>query len=325
MKIDAHIHVAADAPQAIAFMDEIGVKFLNIAVACGSGWREQYFRPFADLAEKDGEHFAWCTSFDLPVFPDPDYADRTIAELDRDFAKGAVACKVWKNIGMELKDEDGQFVQIDHPIFSPILEHLEREGHTLIAHLGEPLACWQPLDPGNPHYGYYSQNLEWHLYGRSGFPSHGEIIAARDRVLERHPGLKFVGAHLGSLEFDVSEIAARFDRYPNFLVDTSERLGDLMCQDPDKVRAFFLEYSDRILFGTDIVMLEPFSTLSPETVTRRCEEMREVFNAWFQYLETNQSVSHVGQSSPGIHLPESVLNRVYLENAAAAFPGIVTP
>mgnify|MGYP001819055332 CR=1 FL=1 len=259
MKIDAHVHVSADVPDAIALMDEVGVKFLNIAVAHGSGWRERYHRPFSGLARRDGEHFAWCTSFDLPVFPDPDYADRTIAELDRDFTNGAVACKVWKNIGMDLKDENGQFVQIDHPIFQPILSHLEREERTLIAHLGEPLACWLPLDPGNPHYGYYSQNPEWHLYGRSDYPSHTEIIAARDRILERHPQLKFVGAHLGSLEFDVSEIAARFDRHPNFMVDTSARLGDLMCQDPGKVRSFFLEYSDRILFGTDIVMLEPFT------------------------------------------------------------------
>ena len=323
MKIDAHIHVTADTPQAVAFMEEIGVKFLNISVTHGDDWRERYYRRFSSLAGRDRIHFAWCTSFDLPRFPQPDYAERVIEGLDDDFANGAVACKVWKNIGMELKDEDGQFVQIDHPIFKPILDHLEREERTLIAHLGEPLACWQPLDPGNPHFGYYSQNPEWHLYGRPDFPAHTEIIAARDRILERHPKLKFVGAHLGSLEFDVAEIAARFDRYPNFLVDTSARLGDLMCQDPDKVRAFFLEYSDRILFGTDIVMLEPFSNLSPEKLTTRCDEMRKEYEAWFQYFETDRLTSHAGQSSAGIHLPESVLNRIYLENATAAFPGIV--
>jgi hypothetical protein len=323
MKIDAHIHVAADDTRATGFMDEIGLKFLNIAVAHGDDWRERYYHTFSDLAREDGDHFAWCTTFDLPAFPDPDYADRTIAGLDHDFANGALACKVWKNIGMELKDQGGQFVQIDHPMFEPILSYLEREERTLIAHLGEPLACWQPLDPGNPHYGYYSQHPKWHLYGRTEFPSHAEIIAARDRILGRHPGLRFVGAHLGSLEFDVSEIAARFDRYPNFMVDTSARLGDLMCQDPDKVRAFFLDYSDRILFGTDIVMLETFSRLSSEEIAARCNEMRTEYDTWFQYFESDRETSHVAQSSPGIHLPEHVLNRIYFKNAAAAFPGLV--
>ena len=323
MKIDAHIHVTADDPVAIAFMEEIGVKFLNISVTHGDDWRECYYRRFSSLARRDRKHFAWCTSFDLPRFPDPDYAERVIEGLDDDFANGAVACKIWKNIGMELKDEDEQFVQIDHPIFKPILDHLEREERTLIAHLGEPLACWQPLDPGNPHYGYYSQNPEWHLYGRSDFPTHTEIITARDRILERHPGLKFVGAHLGSLEFDVTELARRFDRYPNFAVDVSARLGDLMCQDPEKVRTFFLEYSDRILFGTDIVMLEPFSSLDADTVTRRCEEMRQVYDDYFQYFETDRLTAHAGQSSSGINLPESVLHRFYFENALAFYPGIM--
>ncbi|RKX31363.1 MAG: amidohydrolase [Verrucomicrobia bacterium] len=323
MKIDAHIHVTADAPQAIAFMEDLGIKFLNISVTHGDDWRDHYYRRFSALAENDQEHFAWCTSFDLPRFPDPAYAERVIAGLDEDFSNRAVACKIWKNIGMEVLDENGCFVQIDHPIFRPILDYMEREGRTMIAHLGEPLACWQPLDPGNPHYGYYSQYPEWHLYGRSDFPSHTEIIAARDRILERHPKLRFVGAHLGSLEHDVTEVADRFDRYPNFAVDVSARLGDLMCQDPEKVRAFFLKYPDRILFGTDIVMPDPFSSLDPDTVTLRCEEMRQVYDTYFQYFETDRLTTHVGQSSTGINLPESVLNRFYLENASAFYPDIL--
>ena len=57
-----------------------------------------------------GEHYAWCTTFDLPRPGEADYAGRAIAELDADFADGAVACKIWKNVGMELKDERGRYV-----------------------------------------------------------------------------------------------------------------------------------------------------------------------------------------------------------------------
>lgn len=325
MKIDAHIHVAADSSSAIEVMDTHGLKFLNIAVAYGDDWRDRYHRPFASLARDDPRHFAWCTSFDLPTLPDEDFAKRTIESLEQDFAHGAVACKVWKNIGMELKDEAGRFVQIDHPVFEPILDHLEHTGRTLIAHLGEPLACWLPLDPGNPHYGYYSQNLEWHLHGRSDVPSHGEIIAARDRVLERHPKLKFVGAHLGSLEYDVDELARRFSLYPNLSVDVSARLGDLMNQDPEKVRQFFIKFADRLLFGTDIVMLKPFSGLSETNAAAQIQELEETYAAWFQYFETCRPTSWVGQSSTGIALPGPVLDRFYRENAIRCFPGIENP
>lgn len=322
MRIDAHIHVTADAPEATDFMAAADLKFLNISVAFDNDWRRDYHEPFSGLALRDPGRFAWSTSFDLPGFPDLDYAERTIAGLERDFGNGAVACKVWKNIGMELKDDTGRYVQIDHPVFTPILDYLEREERTLIAHLGEPLACWQPLDPKNPHYDYYSQNPEWHMHGRSGFPSHTEIIAARDRVLERHPRLQFVGAHLGSLEYDVAEVADRFERFPSFSVDVSARLGDLMNQDPAKVRAFFLKYPDRIVFGTDIVMLEPFSQLSPEIRADRVEELSKTYEAWFRFFETNEVATLWGQAAPGIRLPTKVLDLFYRDNAIRLYPGI---
>ena len=63
----------------------------------------------------------------------------------------------------------------------------------LLAHLAEPIAAWLPLDPESVHYRYYSNNPEWHVYGREGFPSHETILAARDRILEKHPRLTVIG------------------------------------------------------------------------------------------------------------------------------------
>ena len=105
------------------------------------------------------------------------------------------------------------------------------------------------------------------MFNKPDFPSHEQLIAARDNVLAKHPTLRFIGAHLGSLEFDVDEVAARLARYPNFAVDISARLGDLAIQDSAKVRQFFLDYPDRILFGTDIVMRQPPSSMSPSEKT----------------------------------------------------------
>src|SRR2546423_1885391 len=84
----------------------------------------------------------------------------------------------------------------------------------------------------------------------SDLPSHQELIAARDAVAAQHPTLRVVGAHLGSLEYDVDEIARRFDQHPNFVVDISARLTDFALQDTAKVRRFCIQYQERILWGT---------------------------------------------------------------------------
>ena len=51
-----------------------------------------------------------------------------------------------------------------------------------------------------------------------------------------------IGAHIGSLEYDVDEVAKRLDTYPNFHVEVSARTRDLTRQPSSKVRAFFLKY-----------------------------------------------------------------------------------
>ncbi len=176
------------------------------------------------------QRFPFASTFDLTRRDDPDYVDQVKRWLDASFEKGAVMVKIWKEVGMEIKDRQGRFILPDDPLFDPVYAFLTERNKPLLAHLAEPLEAWLPLDPQGVHYGYYSKNPEWHLYGRAGFPSHAEIVASRDRILERHPRLTVIGAHLGSLEHDVDELARRLDRYPNFYVDCSARTVDLTRQ-----------------------------------------------------------------------------------------------
>ena len=118
--IDAHIHYGDDAPELLALLAEFDIRLHNICVAQDSqgAWRESAER-YHSLAQTNPRRYAWCTSFDLPRLDDPGYVDDVLAGLERDFAAGAVACKVWKNIGMKvemvtrkLREEgsDGQIV-----------------------------------------------------------------------------------------------------------------------------------------------------------------------------------------------------------------------
>lgn len=321
--IDAHIHYGDDDPALLALLAEFDLKLLNICFVYDAQdpWREQA-ATYRSLIQAHPQRFAWCTSFDLPRFDDPQYIDQAIAGLERDFQAGAIACKIWKNIGMDVRTPSGEFLMVDDPLFDPIFEYLSAGEHPLLTHIAEPLECWQPLKPGSPHYSYYSKYPEWHMYGRDGFPSHEQLMRARDHVLEKHPKLHMIGAHLGSLEYDVAVLAARLDRYPNFAVDISARLTDLVTQDSAKVREFFLKYQDRLLFGTDMVLRQKLSTMNLADKLATIQNLRETYQTHFAYFEQDQPVTVRGYTNQGLNLPAAVLEKFYRTNTQTWYPGV---
>jgi len=323
-RIDAHTHIHAQ-PEDIAILKRLNLKLMNICLAGEDNdhWRKKHLQPYRALAEKESDTFGWCTSFSTPDFVEShdSYVERIITDLQADFAHGAVACKIWKNIGMELKDPSGRYVMVDDPMFEPILSWMEQNGHPMLMHIGEPYACWQPLTPATPHYGYYSQNPQWHMYGRTDVPDHAAQMASRDHVLERHPRMNLVGAHLGSLEYDLNELAKRLDRYPNFAVDTAARLADLAWKDPEEVRAFITKYQDRILWGTDLVIPAPEAS-SPKDRRAIHDEMQDTWTREYAYYATRETVNVHGRPVKGLGLPPAILEKILTNNVRRWYPGL---
>jgi hypothetical protein len=223
---------------------------------------------------------------------------------------------------MELRKPDGSFVMPDDPIFDPIYEHIAARNKTLLTHIAEPIACWQPLTGDNPHMNYYRNNPEWHMYNRPEYPGHAQLIAARDNLVAKHPNLRVVGAHLGSLEYDVDEVAARLDKYPNFAVDISARLIDLVIQPTEKVRNFFLRYADRVQSGTDVVMRQRPSTMSPEARATALQRLRDLFDTHFAYFNDDKQVTYLGRVAQGLKLPADILDQFYVQSARTWYPGL---
>ena len=326
--IDAHAHFPADHPEAQQLLVELGVQVLNISLGLDSDgkWREgpmSGVQPYQRLADEQPRRFAWCTAFDPPTLQDlakpHDYQERTLATLSGEFAAGAVACKVWKNVGMEVRDGDGRLVGVDHALFTPIFELIQREDRVLILHTGEPRACWLPLDPQSPHYEYYREHPQWHMHGRADFPSHAELIATRDRVLERHPALRIVGAHLGSLEYDVDELAQRLRRYPNFSVDTAERLRDLALQPVERVRALFETHADRILYGSDLLFETAFSAMSDEERARSLAHVRRTLQQEQAYYRESGLLPVRGKELRGLGLSPHTQQQLFEDNARRCY------
>lgn len=316
MIIDAHVHFPDDHPDLLNLLAELDVLALNISFANMSkpDWRSEADH-YRHLAATHPDRFRWCTAFALPDEDDPSYLDKVIAGLDADFAAGAIGCKVWKSYGMELTRRDGSPILVDDRVLAPIFEHMRSRSYPVLMHIGDPLAAWMPLDHPSPHRNYYRDNPDWHMADKPGFPSHAEIIAARDHMLANQPGLTVIGAHLGSLEHDVDEVAARLDQYPDFHVDISARLADLMQQDTAKVRAFFQRYQDRILHGTDIVLRQKLADFSDADRAATIDTWRDTYHAYSAYLESAAPVEHRGYTAEGLNLESGVLDKVLRENA----------
>jgi hypothetical protein len=297
---------------------------LDICVV-GTEW--QKLQRKVALAEQFHEAYpqriAWATSFNLTNWGSPDWEKSALALIKRGFSADAVAVKFWKEIGMVVKDPNGHYVMFDDPRFDPLLDLIQKSGKTAIAHIGEPYNCWLPLDSmtvdGDRH--YFKEHPLYHGYLHPEVPGYWKQIEARDRVLAKHPRLRVVGCHLGSLEFDVDELAKRLDRYPNFAVDMAARIVHFQVQDQKKVRNFILKYQDRLLYGTDNDVGESKTNLQSELLD--CEK---VYRRDYRYFATDQEIELPEIKSNfkvrGLALPASVLKKIYYENAVKWFPGI---
>lgn len=319
-RIDAHVHVLQSSPDYQRMLEQIKLRVVNICVLDKYEAGYEAIAPQQAAAqrlfEETGHKAAWCATFDPGDWETPGFADAAVRSLGESFRQGAVAVKIYKSMGMELKSRSGAYLMADDPAFAPIYRFIARHNRTLYAHLAEPTDAWLPLNPKSPHYGYYKNNPDWHMFRHPERPKKEAILAARDHILEANPDLRMVGCHLGSMEDDVDMIAKRLDRYPNFAVDTAARVKDLQRQPREKVRAFLIRYQDRVLYATDL-------SLGPKAdAVKTIESMRSVYAQDWKYFSSDDWIDTRAGRAQGLALPPQVLRKIFRENARRWVPGI---
>src|SRR3984885_10660272 len=317
--VDTHVHAFKSDPAFTDLLARLQLHVLDICVADTQGIYNDLATEVArakGFVESSTGHARLCVTFNPFTFQQKDFAQNTVKRLQQEFADGAIAVKIWKNIGMELKTADGKYVMPDDPAFAPIYRAIAAENKTLVAHVAEPSSCWQPPNPDSPDYDYYRENPEWYMYLHPDHPRKEVILAARDHLLEQNPKLRVVGAHLGSMETDVDEIARHFDRYPNFAVDTAARMEYLMIQPREKVRNFLIKYQDRVVYGTDLEFL------ANESTAEALKDWQDTYARDWKFLATDQMLQLRGREIEGLNLPEPVLRRLFHDNAVRWIPGI---
>jgi hypothetical protein len=318
-RFDTHIHIHRPVPEFTAGMEKAGWRALSICVSRATG-REASILPemlpgTGEAVQESGRRLSWAATFDARGFESSDFSERTVADLRGWFDRGAIAVKVWKNIGMAIRGRSGKYLLPDDASLLPIYEAIQRADRTLVAHLAEPDGAWLPIDEKNPEVNYYRNNPQWHMSNHPGAPSKETILGARDRVLERFPKLRLVGCHLGSNEDNLTALAKRLDTYPNFAVDCAARVRYFAAGDRETVRQFLMKYQDRITYGTDYQIRDTPADRAWSSVGTRMEEE-------YQYFASSETMEFRGRPARGLGLPETILRKIFSENPQRWFPGI---
>lgn len=323
VKYNTHVHYRVFDSTFVEQGRKDNFKFITVNVNSGKNNPiEKQQEVAVELVKAFPDRIGYATTFSVEGFNEPGWQEKTIAYLQDSYNKGARSVKIWKNVGLELKDANGKFVMIDDPKFDPILDFMEKNKMTLIGHIGEPKNAWLPVEKmtvkGDKN--YFSEHPQYHMYLHKEYPTHEQIIAARDHMLEKHPNLMFVGAHLGSLEWDTNELAKRLDKFPNMAVDMAERISHFQYQavtDWKKVHDFFIKYQDRLIYATD----ESVSgTIPMDTVNRRAHENWVRHWNFFTSAE-KMKVPKVEKEFAGLHLPKEAVDKIYRKNTEKWFPG----
>jgi len=336
-KLDAHLHYDVHDDAILKYAATINMKLLSINVDIGFPINKQ-LNISRLLKKKHPDLFNFLGTFDPSKFTNNNFTGKTIEQIKKCMDAGAKGIKIWKNIGMVLKDNNGKYVMADDPAFESLFEYLQKEGITLLAHLGDPRNCWLPFDQMtmDSDTRYFQMCPQYHMYQHPEAPTYEQQIDVRDRLLEQYPQLNFVGAHLGSLEWNIDEIADRFEQYPQFSIDISGRMGHLhlqTLQNREKVRCFFMRYQDRIMYGSDCF----FSIWGLRTklsyylahgrfIKNFCHSLHQKWEKDWLFLATNTMVEIEKINQPdapdtmeGLQLPKHVMDKIFCKNACRIY------
>lgn len=310
-KIDVHFHYLTSDVQFINFAASQNFKLLSPNTDMGVSIYLQW-DVAKELLRTNSSEIGFLSSFSLEKFGKADFTSSVITYISQCRREGSSGIKIWKNIGMEFRDAEGLIVMADDPEFAPIFQYLEKNEIPLMAHLGEPLNCWLPIDEMTVHGDkvYYKNNPKYHMFLHPEMPTYEDQIEARDNLLEKFPDLIFVGAHLGSMEWNLDSLSEYFDKFPNFYVDISARIAHIKNQsskDRNHIRQFFVKYQDRLLYGTDDAVYDA----KLKNYVQVTENILKTWKSDWIYFATDSTTNN----AEGLKLPAQVIDKFYYKNA----------
>lgn len=247
------------------------------------------------------------TNVSFTGFGEPGWSERTVSGLEADVAVGAVGLKIYKSLGMDVRDAAGRRVAVDDPRLDPIWAKCGELGIPVLIHTADPAPFWQPRDGSNERLFEMIERPDRYRDPER-HPTFEQLTAEQRSVFRRHPGTRFIAAHLGWMGNDLARLGRWLDEMPNVTTEIGAVIAELGRQ-PRFARDWLIRYQDRVHFGKDSWAPAEYPT-------------------YFQVLETRDDyikyfrLRHAFWRLYGLDLPDEVLRKVYYENALRVIPGI---
>jgi predicted TIM-barrel fold metal-dependent hydrolase len=319
--IDAHNHlgrwlsdagrwVVPDVDDLLRMLGEVNVAAV---VNLDGRWGDELE---ANLDRYDRAHpgrFATFCQLDWREIGRPGFDRRLLVSLERSAAAGAKGLKVWKDLGLHVRDDRGELVLPDDPRLDDVWEAAGEARLPVAIHTADPIAFFEPLDPTNERLEELLENPDWSFADAERFPRFDRLLDALEEVVASHPRTVFVGVHAGNCAEDLERVDGMLRRYPNYHIDIAARIAELGRQ-PRAAAALVRRHADRVLFGTD--------AYPPD---------RSVYRIHFRFLETeDEHFAYAPEEIPpqgrwtisGLGLSDDVLESVYAANARRLIPGL---
>ena len=247
------------------------------------------------------------TNLSFNGFGNKEWKEKAVAELESDVKNGANGLKIYKSLGLNVKDVNGKRVPINHPDLDAIWAKCGELGIPVLIHAADPAPFWEPIDSNNERW------LELKLRpNRKRGPDNPapfeQIIAEQHAVFKKHKDTTFINAHMGWMANDLAKAGEHLDKYPNVNFGIAAVIAEFGRQ-PRAAKKFFIDYQDRILFGKDAYNKEEFYTYF-----RVLETEDEYFPYYKKY--------HAYWRMYGLGLPDEVLKKVYYKNALRIVPNM---
>jgi predicted TIM-barrel fold metal-dependent hydrolase len=304
---------AATPQELLAVMDRKNIRsMVNLTGGYGSGLKETIAR--YDDAYRD--RFYTMTEPTYEKFLEPNYPQLQAEAIEQAHRDGARGLKILKTLGLYLRSDitSGTLVAIDDKRFDPMWDTCGQLKMPVAIHIADPVAFFTPTDRFNERYEELHNHPDWSFYGRD-FPQFDALIAARNRMMARHPNTHFIVLHVGNYAENLQNVAENLDRFPHMTVDTAARIGELGRQ-PRASQKFFDKYQDRILFGTDA---SPHASDVPQQIFGD-----RLYEIYCRFFETNDEYFDYSPAKTppqgrweisGLNLPDPILQKVYNGNA----------
>ena len=327
--IDMHVHLDGSAggmARAATILDRagvgIGVNLSGGTVTHKDGEQSQFERVKA-LA--DGRHpgrFVHYMNLDFAGWDADDFSERAAKQVEEGHRLGAAGLKEYKRLGLFLRDGKKQLIAIDDPKLDAMWAKCGELGMPVSIHVADPRAFWLPYDEKNERWTELKDHKSWWFGDAAKYPPREELLAALDRVIARHPKTTFVCVHFANNSEDIDWVASRLDARPNMHADLAARIPELGRAAPEKVRAMFTKYADRIFFATDFMVYNKLILGSGGDADNPTDDDAHTFyqKCW-RYLETaDRDWVHMtpiqgGWTISSIALPPHVLRKIYFDNA----------